>query len=167
MYRFLLDEAEGVVVARLGPGASSAELASGALRAIVALDSAEVRVSFPRFSLSILEDDAEHYGPADRERIVQANRAIRHRTTRLLVTRSQLHSASLSVIKQRIDEGSKASWGTFRTVDEALATIGAERPGLHRVVRRLLAVLDESMHSAVLRSARPASTPPDLRRQST
>lgn len=160
MYTSLLDESEGVVVARVQAGASSAELTSGALRAIVALDGATYRLPFPRVTLAILDDDAEHFGPGDRERIVRANCAVRHKTLRLLVTRSGLHTATLVVMKQLVDEGSKAVWGTYGTVDQALAASAVARPGLDRVARRLLGVLDDSRQSGVVRTARPVSASP-------
>ncbi len=153
MYSFLLDEAEGVVVARVQAGASSGELTSGALRAIVALDGAQYRLSYPRVTLVIIDADAEHFGPADRERIVRANRAVRHESIRLLVTRSGLHGAAIGVMKQRVDEGSHAEWRPFSDVEPALASVSSARPGIERVVRRLLAVLDAPKQSAVVKVA--------------
>ncbi len=104
-------------MARVQAGASSGELTSGALRAIVALDGAQYRLSYPRVTLVIIDADAEHFGPADRERIVRANRAVRHESIRLLVTRSGLHGATIVVMKQRVDEGSQAEWRPFSDVE--------------------------------------------------
>ncbi len=157
MYSFLLDEAEGVVVSRVQAGATSGELTSGALKAIMALDGAQYRLSYPRVTLVIIDDDAAHFGPGDRERIVRANRAIRHESLRLLVTRSGLHGAAVSVMKQQVDEGSHAEWRRFSDVETALASAASERPGLERVVRRLLGLLDASKQSAVLKTAAAAS----------
>jgi hypothetical protein len=157
VYSFLLDEAEGVVVARVQAGATSGELTSGCLRAILALDGAQYRLSYPRVTLAIIDDDAEHFGPADRERIVRANRAVRHESIRLLVTRSGLHGAAIGVMKQQVDEGSHAEWRRFSDVEAALASCSSTRPGIDRVVRRLLGVLDASKQSAVVRTAAPVA----------
>ena len=157
MYSFLLDEAEGVVVARVRAGSTSGELTSGALQAIVALDGARYRLPYPRVTLVIIDDDAEHFGPADRERLVRANRAVRHASIRLVVTSSGLHAAAVSVMKQQVDEGSHAEWRPFTDVEAALASGTSARPGLDRVVRRLLAVLDDSKRSTVMKSAASAT----------